>query len=64
MNLFQVCSQIKRNMVLEGTLMIGYQPMANKGWVNFFRIIISNPTIDNEDLDFVIKEIDRLGKQL
>ena len=47
-----------------GTMMIGYQPLSDYGWVNFFRIIISNPELTTADMDFVMDEIDRLGKDL
>lgn len=48
----------------EGTLMIGYQPLSCKGFVNFFRIIISNAKCDHSDMDYVLDEIDRLGRDL
>ena len=52
-------------MVLEGTLMVGYQPVENKGLVNFFRMIVNvNPTPTREHMDYVIEEINRLGKDL
>lgn len=46
----------------EGTTMVGYQPDIGKP--NFFRMIISNPAITKEDLDFLIEEIIRFGKDL
>lgn len=52
---------IKKRMLESGTLMIGYQPIANKDYVNFWRVVISNPQASPEDMDFVIDEIDRLG---
>ncbi len=45
-----------------GNLMIGYQPLDEKP--NFFRMIISNSATIQEDLDFVLDEIERLGKDL
>lgn len=42
--------------------MVGYQPDKNKP--NFFRMIISNQAITKEDLDFLIDEIIRFGKDL
>ena len=51
-------------MVKQGSMLIGYQPLTVKGFVNFFRIIINNPKSDYSDMEFVVKEIDRLGKDL
>ena len=42
--------------------MIGYQPLDEA--VNFFRCVISNPAVSEEDIDFIVKEIERLGKDL
>ncbi|KAK3597058.1 hypothetical protein CHS0354_022061 [Potamilus streckersoni] len=60
----KVAPLIKEGMIKEGSMMIGYQPLSNKGYVNFFRIIIENPWCSYADLDFVMEEIDRLGKNL
>ena len=51
-------------MMKEGTMMIGYQPIKHKGIVNFFRIIIHNPLCDFTDMDYVVEEIQRLGKDI
>ncbi len=42
--------------------MVGYQP--DKQRPNFFRMIISNQAIIEDDLDFLVDEIERLGKDL
>jgi hypothetical protein len=60
--LFQVAPIIKERMMQNGNLMIGYQPLDEKP--NFFRMIISNSATIQEDLDFVLDEIERLGKDL
>ena len=44
--------------------MIGYQPQPEKDRVNFFRIIIQNPNLTEADLDFVLDETERLGRDL
>lgn len=49
-------------MTKDGTMLIGYQPDGER--VNFFRMIISNLEIVKADMDFVISEVDRLGKDL
>ena len=51
-------------MVKNGTLLIGYTPLKHKGYVNFFRIIIENRLCEHSDMDYVVQEIDRLGKDL
>ena len=61
---FQVAPEIKEGMVRNGSLLIGYTPLKQKGYVNFFRIIIQNKLCEFKDMDYVVKEIDRLGKHL
>lgn len=60
----KVAPLIKEKMALSGTLLIGYQPLKSKNFVNFFRIIIECPRLTEKDLMFVIEEIDRIGKDL
>ena len=55
-------AQLKKEMMMEGTLMISYQPLGNIH--NFFRSILSNPATREEDIDFMLDEMDRLGKDL
>ena len=45
-----------------GTTMVGYQPLGN--YVNFFRMIVSNPASTKTDIDFMLDEIERLGKTI
>lgn len=45
-------------------MMIGYTPLSVKGFVNFFRIIINNSLQDHAEMDRVITEIEKLGKDL
>lgn len=58
----KVTAQLKKEMMMEGTLMISYQPLGNIH--NFFRSILSNPATREEDIDFMLDEMDRLGKDL
>lgn len=60
--LHKVAPQIKAKMVEEGTTMIGYQPLGSN--VNFFRCVFSNPATQQEDVDFLLEEIARLGCNL
>ena len=49
-------------MIVEGTVMLSYQPCGDK--VNFFRMVFSNPATRQTDVDYLIDEIQRLGKDL
>ncbi|XP_067905947.1 glutamate decarboxylase 1-like [Heterodontus francisci] len=60
--LHQVAPKIKARMMVEGSLMVGYQPQGDK--VNFFRMVFSNPATNPSDVDFLIEEIARLGQDL
>ncbi|XP_052804470.1 cysteine sulfinic acid decarboxylase-like isoform X2 [Mya arenaria] len=62
--LAKVAPAIKARMMEQGTMMIGYNPLTCKGLVNFFRIIVANPSCTTADMDFVIHEIERLGRDL
>ncbi|KAB0406208.1 hypothetical protein E2I00_012565 [Balaenoptera physalus] len=58
----QIAPKIKAQMIEEGTGMLNYQPYGDK--VNFFRMVFSNPATRQTDVDYVIDEIQRLGKDL
>ncbi|XP_055508176.1 glutamate decarboxylase 2 isoform X1 [Leucoraja erinacea] len=60
--LTKVAPQIKTRMMKFGTTMVSYQPQGNK--VNFFRMVISNPAATQDDIDFLVEEIERLGQDL
>lgn len=60
----KVAPKIKERMMKAGTLMIGYQPLSCKGYVNFFRLTVGNAKCNHSDMDFILDEIDRLGKDL
>ncbi|CAK6977668.1 glutamate decarboxylase 1 [Scomber scombrus] len=60
--LHQVAPRIKSRMMEKGSVLIGYQPLATK--VNFFRCVFSNPATQQEDIDFLLEEISRLGSDL
>uniref|UniRef100_A0A673A1T8 Zgc:163121 n=1 Tax=Sphaeramia orbicularis TaxID=375764 RepID=A0A673A1T8_9TELE len=60
--LHQVAPKIKGRMLEKGSVMIGYQPLGPK--VNFFRCVFSNPATQQEDIDFLLEEIARLGRDL
>ena len=60
--IFKVTAKLKRIMMEAGTLMVSYQPLAESP--NFFRNIISNVALREEDIDFMLSEMERLGKHL
>ncbi|XP_064594414.1 cysteine sulfinic acid decarboxylase-like isoform X2 [Liolophura sinensis] len=62
--LSKVAPVIKERMVMDGSMMIGYNPLLHKDFVNFFRIVFVNERQTKELADFVLEEISRLGKDL
>uniref|UniRef100_A0A8D1DUS8 Glutamate decarboxylase 1 n=1 Tax=Sus scrofa TaxID=9823 RepID=A0A8D1DUS8_PIG len=58
----KIAPKIKAQMIEEGTAMISYQPCGDK--VNFFRMVFTNPATRQRDVDYLIDEIQRLGKDL
>ena len=57
--------KLKEQMTKQGSMMIGYQPLAYRGLQNFFRIVFHcQPVPTEENLDFIISEIHRLGRDL
>jgi len=61
----KVAPKIKEKMMKQGTLMVAYQPLPSKGLKNFFRMVfhcVPEPTED--DVVFILDEIERLGKDL
>ncbi|XP_033624948.1 glutamate decarboxylase 1-like isoform X2 [Asterias rubens] len=62
LRLHKVAPAIKGRMMATGTLMVGYQPLGDK--VNFFRSVFSNPAATKSDVDFLLDELERLGRDL
>ncbi|XP_078544079.1 glutamate decarboxylase 1-like isoform X1 [Lissotriton helveticus] len=60
--LHKIAPKIKAMMMEEGTTMVSYQPHGDK--VNFFRMVFSNPATRKSDVDFLVEEIERFGKDL
>lgn len=51
-------------MIKSGTMMVGYSPLNNKGHGNFFRMVVmAQPRPTSISMDFVIKEIEKLGEE-
>ncbi|XP_043597043.1 glutamate decarboxylase isoform X1 [Bombus pyrosoma] len=57
-----ICPILKGRMMQSGTLMVGYQPDDRRP--NFFRNIISSAAVTEADVDFLLDEMDRLGRDL
>ncbi|XP_063403617.1 cysteine sulfinic acid decarboxylase-like [Mytilus trossulus] len=60
----KVAPDIKSRMMIKGSIMISYQPLSTKGWVNFFRVIVGNPVCERSDMDFIVDEIIRLAENV
>ncbi|XP_078543498.1 cysteine sulfinic acid decarboxylase isoform X1 [Lissotriton helveticus] len=58
----KVAPTIKERMVRKGSMMVGYQPNGDN--VNFFRQIVINPELTENDMIFFLDEIERLGVDL
>ncbi|KAI1885607.1 hypothetical protein AGOR_G00205570 [Albula goreensis] len=58
----KVAPVIKERMMKKGSMMVGYQPHGDRA--NFFRQIVISPQVSREDMDFVLNEIEELGKDL
>jgi len=61
----KIAPRIKEQMIMDGSLMIGYQPLPYKNLKNFFRMVIHGvPRPTKEHMEFVLNEIERIGKDL
>lgn len=62
--LYTVAPTIKEHMIKRGSLMVGYSPLPCKNKGNFFRMTLSCfPPAREEDIDFLLDEIERLGEE-
>ena len=59
--LHRLSVSIKDRMQREGTMMLGYQPLA--GRPNFFRLLFINPAVTREDVDTTLELLDRYGSE-
>lgn len=58
----KVTALIKERMMMNGNLMIGYQPLPSQGLKNFFRMVVTaQPKATNEMMDFVLNQIVAIG---
>jgi len=59
--------EVKARMQEKGSAMIGFQSVPIYGDPNppnFFRFALSNPYLKNSDMDYLLDEIEELGKDL
>ena len=49
---------------LKGSLLVNYSPLPDHGLPSFFRPVIIQPKVQDEDLLFMLDEIDRIGSDL
>lgn len=64
-NIHRLTGFIKEKMVMNGNLMVSYQPLQSKRWVNFFRLCVTcHPVMTKQSMDFVINEIEQIGESL
>eukprot|EP00057_Strongylocentrotus_purpuratus_P033333 XP_791030.3 PREDICTED: cysteine sulfinic acid decarboxylase [Strongylocentrotus purpuratus] len=62
--LSKVAPQVKEAMTLEGTMLLTFQPNEVKSHVNFFKVGIGSARVKDENLAFILEEIQRLGKDI
>lgn len=63
--IYKIAPKIKEKMIKTGTLMVGYSPLPHKQKGNFIRMVLScYPPATKENIDFVLDEIHRLGKDI
>ena len=63
--LYETTSKIKELLVLDGSLMIGYTPMPQKKFGNFFRMVVTcQPPPTPSTMDFAIEQIEKIAKKL
>ncbi|XP_073824673.1 glutamate decarboxylase-like protein black [Musca autumnalis] len=60
--LHKVAPKIKEAMIKKGSMMVTYQPLRNLP--NFFRIVLQNSCLNEDDMDYFLNEIEALGKDL
>ncbi|XP_061395670.1 cysteine sulfinic acid decarboxylase [Musca vetustissima] len=60
--LHKVAPKIKESMIKKGSMMVTYQPLRNLP--NFFRIVLQNSCLNEDDMDYFLDEIHALGKLL
>lgn len=60
--LHKVAPKIKELMMKKGSMMVTYQPLHNLP--NFFRIVLQNSCLTEDDMLYFLDEIERLGSSI
>ena len=60
--LSKVAPKIKEKMTVEGSMLVGFQPL--KKLPNFFRMVVINDRVGRKDMERVVEIIERLGNDL
>jgi glutamate decarboxylase len=58
----KVAPRIKERMMKEGSMMVTYQSLRDQP--NFFRLVLQNSGTDRADMDYFVREFERLGSDL
>ena len=62
--IWQVAPRLKERLVRAGSFLVGYQPMPDKGLVNFFRMVTTCYQSQPSHMDRLLDEMDSLGADL
>ncbi|XP_044584744.1 glutamate decarboxylase 2-like [Cotesia glomerata] len=63
--LYALTAKIKELLVLDGRLLISYNPLTGKKIGNFFRMVVScQPTPTYQSMDFVLEQIELIAHKL
>ena len=60
----QVHAKIYEEMKNRGTLLVQYNPLEDQNLPNFFRMVHKNDRTTFEDMDYILREIDKIGSNL
>ncbi|XP_075166846.1 glutamate decarboxylase-like protein black [Haematobia irritans] len=60
--LHTIAPKIKEGMIKKGSMMVTYQPLHDLP--NFFRIVLQNSCLNENDMNYFLDEIERLGSSL
>lgn len=58
----KIAPKVKENMVRKGSMLITYQPL--REYPNFFRLVLQNSGVTENDVLFFVEEIERLSADL
>lgn len=64
-DIYNMTTEIKKRLTLDGSVMIGYTPLLHRDYGNFFRMVVTcQPPPTESSMDHVIKEIQRVASDL